>query len=468
MRIRWLVFSFRKYVLLRYIVTISIILWSFYVLINTASTLRIFTHSTPPTYLSNKTLIKSISLNKNRDNSKRIYDAANVTEYRRYSIENKVKRLSQLIKNSRVLPLNNGTINFAYSNVHIFYYAWYGNIDYDNDWNHWNHNYIPNWKKGGKTKVYRKRHEAPLDIGSNYYPSLGCYSSRNPETISIHMKQLKDAGVGVVVVSWAPPGMKDSPNDVLPSLFYYASEQNIKVTLHIEPYFNRSPGNLRQHLVNFFDSYADHPALYKINSTRSKKPLPLVYVYDSYLIPFSSWKELLGKNEKYTIRDTKYDAIFIGLIVDQEHRYHIKKSRFDGFYTYFATNGFTFGSTWKNWNGLAKFARQNHLLFIPSVGPGYIDIQIRPWNSNNARHRRNGQYYDVAWRSAIKCNTQFISVTSFNEWHEGTQIESAQPKTIPGYTYSDYSPEGSDFYLHLTKWWVNVFYNWRENHKNLF
>lgn len=47
-----------------------------------------------------------------------------------------------------------------------------------------------------------------------------------------------------------------------------------------------------------------------------------------------------------------------------------------GFYTYFATNGFTYGSTWKNWRSLSKFAHQNGLIFVPSVGPGYIDTQV--------------------------------------------------------------------------------------------
>lgn len=151
------------------------------------------------------------------------------------------------------------------------------------------------------------------------------------------------------------------------------------------------------------------------------------------------------------------DAIFIGLLVDVHHRYHVKKSQFDGFYTYFAANGFSYGSSWKNWNNLSKFARQNGLLFIPSVGPGYIDTQVRPWNSATTRHRRHGQYYDVAWRSAITSGVKFISITSFNEWHEGTQIEPAKPFNTQDFTYLNYEPEGPDFYLNLTRWWVHQF-----------
>lgn len=128
-----------------------------------------------------------------------------------------------------------------------------------------------------------------------------------------------------------------------------------------------------------------------------------------------------------------------------------------GFYTYFATNGFTYGSSWKNWRSLNKFARQNSLLFVPSVGPGYIDTQIRPWNVANVRHRRHGKYYEVGWRSAQSAQAKLISITSFNEWHEGTQIEPAVPRTTESFTYFDYEPEGPDFYLNLTKWWVSEF-----------
>lgn len=130
-----------------------------------------------------------------------------------------------------------------------------------------------------------------------------------------------------------------------------------------------------------------------------------------------------------------------------------------GFYTYFASNGFSYGSTWKNWRTLSLYAHQNGLLFSPSIGPGYIDTRIRPWNSGNIRHRRRGKYYDVGWRTAIIAGADFFSITSFNEWHEGTQIEPAVPKSTKNYTYMDYEPEGSNFYLHLTNWWINQILN---------
>lgn len=103
-------------------------------------------------------------------------------------------------------------------------------------------------------------------------------------------------------------------------------------------------------------------------------------------------------------------------------RQDIVSGGFDGFYTYFAANGFSYGSSWKNWKSLSSFARKNGLLFAPSVGPGYIDTRVRPWNVKTTRERKNGKYYKIAWATALQTNPPLISITSFNEWHEGTQV----------------------------------------------
>ena len=42
---------------------------------------------------------------------------------------------------------------------------------------------------------------------------------------------------------------------------------------------------------------------------------------------------------------------------NRPHRYDIVKSHLDGFYTYFASNGFTHGSTWTHWDSLSRCRR---------------------------------------------------------------------------------------------------------------
>jgi glycoprotein endo-alpha-1,2-mannosidase len=64
-----------------------------------------------------------------------------------------------------------------------------------------------------------------------------------------------------------------------------------------------------------------------------------------------------------------------------------------------------------------------HLLCVPSVGPGY-DAR-RATGDTRVKSRRNGITYDSMWSAAIAAKADGVTITSFNEWHEGTQIEPA-------------------------------------------
>ena len=135
----------------------------------------------------------------------------------------------------------------------------------------------------------------------------------------------------------------------------------------------------------------------------------------------------------------------------------IETACMDGFYTYFAAIGFTNASTPANWKSMQQWAKAHNKLFIPSVGPGYIDTRIRPWNGSTTRDRENGKYYDDMYKAAIESGASYISITSFNEWHEGTQIEPAVSKKCDAFEYLDYKPLADDYYLIRTAYWVDEF-----------
>lgn len=339
-------------------------------------------------------------------------------------------------------------------NVHIFYYMWYGNPSKNGKYVHWNHKYLPHWDAAISKKFPKGTHVPPDDIGANYYPALGPYSSKDPNVIHNHMKQLCRAGIGVLAVSWYPPGKADDqggpPDTLVPLLMDIALMYNLKVTLHIEPYKGRNDKTLHEDVKYIVTTYGKHKAFYK-HKHKDGRMLPLLYIYDSYLTPDSDWAKLLKPQGSHSIRNTKYDCIFIGLVVKATHKDTVPIGGFDGVYTYFATDGFTYGSTWRIWSQLSAYATQTGTFFIPSIGPGYIDTRVRPWNSQNTRSRQGGEYYKKSWKAAISVKPEIISITSFNEWHEGTQIEEAVPKQASGTIYKDYSPEGPDYYVKLTK-----------------
>ncbi len=331
--------------------------------------------------------------------------------------------------------------------VHVFYYPWYGNPQTDGSYQHWNHQ--QSVKRGAA-----KNYPGANDIGADYYPRLGCYSSNSDEDLNAHMRMLRRARVGAISTSWWG---KDSYTDkVVPRLLDAAARYQIKVCFHIEPFPGRNAPTTRDAIVYIIDKYGSHPAFYRYGEDR---PRPMFYLYDSYLTPARQWKTILSPDGSKTIRNTGYDSVVIGLWVKEHEQAFMTQGCFDGYYTYFATNGFTYGSTFENWPRLAEWAEQNNKLFIPSVGPGYVDLRIRPWNDVNTRSRENGAYYDREFAAAIAARPQIISVTSFNEWHEGTQIEPAVPKRIPDFTYRNYSPHHPEYYLDRTAYWVGRYVN---------
>ena len=46
-------------------------------------------------------------------------------------------------------------------------------------WWHWNHEYIPPWDKNDHHVYPTGAHSPPLDIGANFYPSVGAYRCGN-------------------------------------------------------------------------------------------------------------------------------------------------------------------------------------------------------------------------------------------------------------------------------------------------
>ena len=326
--------------------------------------------------------------------------------------------------------------------VHAFYYPWYANPETDGEWGHWNHQIaVPD----------AGAYEPPDQIGANFYPLLGLYSSNSEDDLSVHMRQLRYARVGVISVSWWGKG--DFTDKTIPRLLDVASKHRIKVGFHIEPFSGRSAATTKEAIMYIIDRYGSHPAFYR---DRQHGGRPMFYIYDSYLVPDADWATILSPSGENTIRGTKYDSIVIGLYVKEGDWSSMRDSYFDGFYTYFATDGFTYGSSISNWAGMAHWAKQNDKLFIPSVGPGYADTRIRPWNVANQRGREDGAYYDRMWDAALDVCADFVSITSFNEWHEGTQIEPAVFKTVPGYTYLDYRPHSPGYYLLRTRYWIEL------------
>ena len=75
---------------------------------------------------------------------------------------------------------------------------------------------------------------------------------------------------------------------------------------------------------------------------------------------------------------------------------------------------------------LCAQAHAMHLVCAPSVGPGYNGR--RAGETSASRPRARGATYDRLWSAALAAAPDLVTVTSYNEWGEGTQIEPAQAR----------------------------------------
>ena len=253
----------------------------------------------------------------------------------------------------------------------IFYYPWYGTPQRDGGYLHWD--------QGG--------HVPPLDLASSYYPARGPYSGADPAVVGAQMRQIAGAGIREVVSSWWGWGSIEDAR--LPIVVRMAQKQGLSVAVQIEPYPGRSAASVA----------SDLSRLFSLGITR-------FYVYHPFDIDKASWAPLLTG-----LADVQVFAQTANVSAAQA-------AHFTGVYTY---DVFRYGAA--AFGRLCARAHRAGLLCAPSVGPGYD--ALRATGDTHLRPRRDGATYDGMWRAAIYAGADRVTITSFNEWHEGTQIEPA-------------------------------------------
>jgi glycoprotein endo-alpha-1,2-mannosidase len=288
----------------------------------------------------------------------------------------------------------------------IFYYPWYGTPRADGAYAH--------WTQRGATP--------PVTIASAFYPARGVYSSSDARVVAAHMDDIAYAGVQTVIASWWGPGSAEDKR--LDLVLHAARARGLRVAAHIEPYQGRTAATVA----------AD------ITSLRARG-LTDFYVYDSPSEPDADWAVA---NSHLTGVRVFANTSLVGKAA---------KGGFAGLYTYdvYLNNGSSF-------RRICGAARRLNLICAPSVGPGYDAVSAT--GDPRTRPRLAGARYDSMWMRALASGAPIVTITSYNEWHEGTQIEPA--RSTPGYESYDgaYRLKGAtaeSAYLERTRMWVWAF-----------
>ena len=288
--------------------------------------------------------------------------------------------------------------------VGIFYYPWWGTLERDGRWLHWAQNgNLP-----------------PAEVASAFYPSRGAYSSSDRSIVRAQMQEIAHAGIDTVIVSWWGWGSVEDSRLTL--ALKEARAARLRVAVHLEPWSGRTPWSVAEAI-----------------QAMQARGVNEFYVYDSAKDPDTEWAAALMRVPEAVVYA---NTSFVGKAI---------KGGFDGVYTYdvYVNSGSSFPR-------LCRQAHRAGLLCVPSVGPGYDAFRA---TGDERRQRRNrGARYDSMWERAIRSQPDAVTITSYNEWHEGTQIE---PARVSGWPYLSYEGHygltgqaAENAYLDRTSYWV--------------
>ncbi|HET7559437.1 MAG TPA: hypothetical protein VFK80_05705 [Limnochordia bacterium] len=282
--------------------------------------------------------------------------------------------------------------------VLAFYYPWYGSLAAEGRWVHWS---------GVDTAAHR--------IGSaTHYPALGPYDSHDPEVISHHIAEAKAVGIDGFIASWWGEGTFE--DQALPLLLAAAERQGFSISAYLETVGETDPaGRAVAELTYLLDRYGQEPAFLKLDG------VPVIFVYARVLgqLPATAWPNV--------IRATQLACgCRFALIADGPNA--LDAQLFTGIHTYNPVGwvndapaerlAATAGAAYR---ALVQTADDAGSLSALTVIPGYDDTKIR--TPGLAADRRGGAVYRTLWEAALAADPDWILISTFNEWHEGTEIE---------------------------------------------
>jgi hypothetical protein len=255
-----------------------------------------------------------------------------------------------------------------------------------------------------------------------YFPARGAYSSSDGRILDRQMAEIAAAGVNEVVTSWWGWG---SPTDErLPEVLRAAARHQLRVAIHIEPFDGRNAEAVAADVIHLHELGIDD-----------------FYVFRAEDISALDWALMRPSLPR------------VRLFAQTGRVGFAAAAGFDGVYTYDIV---TYGA--EKLGRLCREARRVHLLCAPSVGPGY-DAE-RADGDLQLKLRRSGATYDAMWAAALAGRADVVTITSYNEWGEGTQIEPA--RTAPGYrnyqgAWGRRGPAAARAYLDRTAYWTARF-----------
>ncbi|TEU00350.1 MAG: hypothetical protein E3J30_02710, partial [Anaerolineales bacterium] len=316
--------------------------------------------------------------------------------------------------------------------VGAYYYPWYYN-DFH----------------GGQ---YLREHLVPPQL-----PKLGEYNDRTEAVINHHLEWSRFAGIDFWVASWWGPESREDVtllNHILPN----PNLNDIKIAVFYETTGRTNNfadyGNLGPDITYIANNYFNHPNYLKINDK------PVLFIYLTRVLSDRGTLQSSLTTIRNAASAAGYQIFIVGdqvfgsppssagdiALLDAITNYDVYGSMgANGYATQASVNSYY--SAQAGWKSLAQSVNVG---FIPGTTPGFNDKGVRDGHDPLSRKLTADQEFGSLFRAMLNEAKKHVDgtldnilmVTSWNEWHEDTQIE---PVCSMAPTSTDDSPSGSDY-----------------------
>jgi glycoprotein endo-alpha-1,2-mannosidase len=323
--------------------------------------------------------------------------------------------------------------------VGVYYYPWYGGNDFH----------------GGR---YLREHLVPPQP-----PVLGEYDDRDPQVIAQHLRWSAQANISLWVASWWGPGRRED-NTLRQHVLPHADLGDMRIALFYEtsgrvPDFTDTD-NVADDIAYMAQHYFDHPNYLRVDG----KPVLFVYL-TRVLTRQGTLEEVVtlmrsaaaeAGTELYIVGDEVFgeppaEAPQLGLL-DAVTNYDVYGSTgAQGFAGPAAVGRYWAAQT--RWRGLAHDVG---VAYVPAATPGFNDKGVRQGHAAVSRKLTEEDEFGSLFRAHLQqavAHTDsstggMLVITSWNEWHEDTQIEpviEAPPTRVDDSDSGDAFTEGLEY-----------------------
>jgi hypothetical protein len=273
------------------------------------------------------------------------------------------------------------------------------------------------------------------------------YGSDDPQTITRHIRMAHDIGLDGFLLHWFGPGDRTDRNfeTLLTRSQWFDFYSTIVFSYHI---WHANPNPTRQNIVEairyVMGRYSTQPNFLYLEGK------PVLFFIDVYRTPKAAGETpqqfWAGVRDEV---DPQRQAWWIAEGLDASYL-----TVFDGLYVFKITHADYPDDYRKStrWAGqVRKWQEQTGQpkLWLATISPGWDDLRagcradVRVPNRPHRRDREEGALYQATFDAALQSNPDWLLLSSFNEWVEGTYIE-------PSVQYGDK-------YLEMTRELVNIF-----------